>query len=54
MSDDIILQVCGLGISFGGVDVVKVVDFDLCQCELCCLIGLNGVGKIMFFWLFLG
>lgn len=54
MSDDIILQARGLGISFGGVDAVKAVDFDLREGELRCLIGPNGAGKTTFFRLLSG
>lgn len=49
MSGEIILQARGLGISFGAVDAVKAVDFDLRQGELRCLIGPNGAGKTTFF-----
>lgn len=54
MSGEIILQARGLGISFGGVDAVKAVDFDLRQGELRCLIGPNGAGKTTFFRLLSG
>lgn len=54
MSDDIILQAKGLGISFGGVHAVREVDFDLRKGELRCLIGPNGAGKTTFFRLLSG
>lgn len=54
MSGEIILQARGLGISFGAVDAVKAVDFDLRQGELRCLIGPNGAGKTTFFRLLSG
>jgi branched-chain amino acid transport system ATP-binding protein len=40
-----LLQVCGLGKSFGGVRAVDGIDFDLAAGELLALIGPNGAGK---------
>ncbi|WP_406721733.1 ATP-binding cassette domain-containing protein (plasmid) [Thioclava litoralis] len=54
MTHDTLLQARGLGISFGGVDAVGAVDFDLRPRELRCLIGPNGAGKTTFFRLLSG
>ena len=54
MSDNIILQTKGLGISFGGLHAVRDVDFVLRRGELRCLIGPNGAGKTTFFRLLSG
>ncbi|MDA4848703.1 ATP-binding cassette domain-containing protein [Hoeflea poritis] len=54
MSDNIILQTKGLGISFGGLHAVRDVDFVLRGGELRCLIGPNGAGKTTFFRLLSG
>jgi ABC-type branched-subunit amino acid transport system ATPase component len=40
-----LLQVRGLGKSFGGVRAVDGIDFDLAAGELLALIGPNGAGK---------
>ncbi len=45
MSTAPLLQVQGLGKSFGGVQAVDGVDFDLAGGELLALIGPNGAGK---------
>ncbi|MFX1681253.1 ABC transporter ATP-binding protein [Mitsuaria sp. CC2] len=45
MADNILLQVEGLAVAYGGIQAVKGVDFDVRQGELVSLIGANGAGK---------
>jgi len=47
MSDEkeVLLQVHGLKVAYGGIQAVKGVDFEVCRGELVCLIGSNGAGK---------
>ena len=45
MADNILLQVEGLKVAYGGIQAVKGVDFDVRQGELVSLIGANGAGK---------
>ncbi len=47
MSDnkDVLLQVSGLKVAYGGIQAVKGVDFEVKRGELVCLIGSNGAGK---------
>lgn len=40
-----LLKVSGLKVSYGGIQAVKGVDFEVCQGELVSLIGSNGAGK---------
>ena len=40
-----LLKVSGLKVSYGGIQAVKGVDFEVHQGELVCLIGSNGAGK---------
>ena len=42
---DVLLQVSGLKVSYGGIQAVKGVDFEVKRGELVCLIGSNGAGK---------
>lgn len=42
---DILLQVSGLKVAYGGIQAVKGVDFEVRRGELVCLIGSNGAGK---------
>jgi len=42
---DVLLQVSGLQVAYGGIQAVKGVDFEVCAGELVCLIGSNGAGK---------
>ncbi|MDR5886430.1 ATP-binding cassette domain-containing protein [Vreelandella janggokensis] len=49
-----LLQTHALGVSFGGVQAVRSVDFNLEEGELRCLIGPNGAGKSTFFKLISG
>ncbi len=42
---DILLQVSGLKVAYGGIQAVKGVDFEVKRGELVCLIGSNGAGK---------
>ncbi|MEK9802643.1 MAG: ABC transporter ATP-binding protein [Curvibacter sp.] len=44
-SQDVLLQVSGLKVSYGGIQAVKGVDFEVRRGELVCLIGSNGAGK---------
>lgn len=44
-SKDILLQVKGLKVAYGGIQAVKGVDFEVKRGELVCLIGSNGAGK---------
>ncbi|MFZ9297972.1 MAG: ABC transporter ATP-binding protein [Hylemonella sp.] len=41
----VMLQVQGLQVSYGGIQAVKGVDFEVLTGELVCLIGSNGAGK---------
>nr|WP_297531305.1 ABC transporter ATP-binding protein [uncultured Roseateles sp.] len=45
MADNILLQVEGLKVAYGGIQAVKGVDFDVRPGELVSLIGANGAGK---------
>ncbi|MBI2744706.1 MAG: ABC transporter ATP-binding protein [Burkholderiales bacterium] len=47
MSEDkeVLLQVNGLKVAYGGIQAVKGVDFEVRRGELVCLIGSNGAGK---------
>ncbi|MDZ4075866.1 MAG: ABC transporter ATP-binding protein [Hylemonella sp.] len=47
MSDnkEVLLQVSGLKVAYGGIQAVKGVDFEVRRGELVCLIGSNGAGK---------
>jgi branched-chain amino acid transport system ATP-binding protein len=47
MSDnkEVLLQVHGLKVAYGGIQAVKGVDFEVRRGELVCLIGSNGAGK---------
>ena len=40
-----LLKVSGLKVSYGGIQAVKGVDFEVLEGELVCLIGSNGAGK---------
>ncbi len=42
---DILLKVSGLKVSYGGIEAVKGVDFEVREGELVSLIGSNGAGK---------
>jgi branched-chain amino acid transport system ATP-binding protein len=42
---DVLLQVSGLKVAYGGIQAVKGVDFEVKRGELVCLIGSNGAGK---------
>ncbi len=42
---DVMLQVSGLKVAYGGIQAVKGVDFEVKRGELVCLIGSNGAGK---------
>ena len=42
---DVLLQVSGLKVAYGGIQAVKGVDFEVRRGELVCLIGSNGAGK---------
>jgi branched-chain amino acid transport system ATP-binding protein len=41
----VLLKVTGLKVSYGGIQAVKGVDFEVCEGELVSLIGSNGAGK---------
>ncbi|MDH5708997.1 MAG: ABC transporter ATP-binding protein [Hylemonella sp.] len=45
MSANTLLKVTGLQVSYGGIQAVKGVDFEVREGELVCLIGSNGAGK---------
>jgi ABC-type uncharacterized transport system ATPase subunit len=49
-----LIETCGLGMRFGGVQAVREVDFVLAERELRCLIGPNGAGKSTFFKMLTG
>lgn len=53
-TQDIILQVTGLGKRFGGVDAVANVDLDVYRHETLAIIGPNGAGKTTFYNLLSG
>jgi branched-chain amino acid transport system ATP-binding protein len=42
---EVLLKVAGLKVSYGGIEAVKGVDFEVRQGELVTLIGSNGAGK---------
>ena len=42
---DVLLQVSGLQVAYGGIQAVKGVDLEVRSGELVCLIGSNGAGK---------
>lgn len=45
MTTRTLLKVSGLKVSYGGIQAVKGIDFDVCEGELVSLIGSNGAGK---------
>jgi branched-chain amino acid transport system ATP-binding protein len=45
MTNKTLLKVTGLKVSYGGIQAVKGVDFEVHEGELVCLIGSNGAGK---------
>ena len=45
MTNKTLLKVTGLKVSYGGIQAVKGVDFEVQEGELVCLIGSNGAGK---------
>ena len=45
MAKNILLQVTGLNVAYGGIKAVKGVDFEIGEGELVSLIGANGAGK---------
>jgi branched-chain amino acid transport system ATP-binding protein len=45
MAKQILLKVTGLNVSYGGIQAVKGVDFEVRERELVSLIGSNGAGK---------
>ncbi len=45
MAKNILLQVTGLNVAYGGIKAVKGVDFEIAEGELVSLIGANGAGK---------
>nr|WP_316644423.1 ABC transporter ATP-binding protein [uncultured Roseateles sp.] len=45
MAKNILLQVVGLNVAYGGIKAVKGVDFEIGEGELVSLIGANGAGK---------
>jgi branched-chain amino acid transport system ATP-binding protein len=45
MTKKTLLKVTGLKVSYGGIQAVKGVDFEVHEGELVCLIGSNGAGK---------
>jgi branched-chain amino acid transport system ATP-binding protein len=44
-SDEILLEVSGLKVAYGGIQAVKGISFDVRRGELVSLIGANGAGK---------
>ena len=45
MTSNVLLKVAGLKVSYGGIQAVKGVDFEVREGELVSLIGSNGAGK---------
>lgn len=43
------LDLCLIILWFGGVEVIKNISFDICEGEICVIIGFNGVGKLLMF-----
>ncbi|MDT7835664.1 ABC transporter ATP-binding protein [Aquabacterium sp. OR-4] len=44
-NNDVLLEVSGLQVAYGGIQAVKGASFQVRQGELVCLIGANGAGK---------
>ena len=42
---DVLLQVEGLHVAYGGINAVKGIDFEVRRGEMVTLIGANGAGK---------
>lgn len=45
MSDKVLLSIRGLQVSYGGIEAVKGISFDVREGEIVTLIGANGAGK---------
>ena len=45
MSEQPLLQLRDLKVSYGGINAVKGIDLSVCSGEMVCLIGANGAGK---------
>ena len=45
MNNNVLLQVEGLKVNYGGIEAVKGIDFEVQSGEIVTLIGANGAGK---------
>lgn len=50
----VFFEVIGILVSFDGFCVINNLFFVIVECELCVIIGLNGVGKIIFMDIVIG
>lgn len=54
MIGGVVMEMKNIILCFGGVVVIKDIFFDICEGEICVIIGLNGVGKFLMLNVILG